>query len=84
MEIESHERNNHKVGYFVFSLDTERVGEFVDQPPSKRSSRDGSTERKTIQRLLDMIDVFGVVATWDITGHLFYEKVKSASVSSWI
>src|SRR3990172_348526 len=66
-----------RTGYFLFSLDTELAwGSLWDQPPSKRSSRDGSTERKTIQRLLDMMDEFGVVATWAITGHLFYEKCE--------
>jgi peptidoglycan/xylan/chitin deacetylase (PgdA/CDA1 family) len=73
--------SNHEVGYFVFSLDTELAwGSLWDQPASKRSSRDGSTERKTIQRLLDMMDEFSVVATWAITGHLFYEKCEGCEV----
>ncbi len=68
---------NQEGGYFVFSLDTELAwGSLWDQPPSKRSSRDGTTERKTIQRLLDIMDEFGVVATWAITGHLLYEKCE--------
>jgi peptidoglycan/xylan/chitin deacetylase (PgdA/CDA1 family) len=70
-----------RTGYFLFSLDTELAwGSLWDQPPSRRSSRDGSTERKTIQRLLDMMDEFGVVATWAITGHLFYEKCEECQV----
>lgn len=72
---------NHKVGYFVFSLDTELAwGSLWDQPHSERTSRDGATERETIQRLLNMMDEFGVVATWAITGHLFYEKCEECRV----
>ena len=72
---------NHKVGYFVFSLDTELAwGSLWDQPRSERTSRDGSKERETIRRLLDMMDEFGIVATWAITGHLFYEKCEECEV----
>ena len=68
----------HKPGYFVFSLDTELAWGTVDwdQRSSERISRDGKTERETIRRLLDMMDEFGIVATWAITGHLFFDKCE--------
>jgi hypothetical protein len=67
---------NNNVGYFVFSLDTELAwGGLWNQLP-KKTSRNGSAERKTILRLLDLMDEFGIVATWAITGHLFYEKCE--------
>jgi len=72
----------HKVGYFVFSLDTELAWGTLDwdRYRSQRTSRDGVTERKTIHRLLDLMDEFGVNATWAITGHLFYEKCEECDV----
>ena len=67
-----------KPGYFVFSLDTELAWGTLDwdQRSSERTSRDGKTERETIRRLLDMMDEFGIVATWAITGHLFFDKCE--------
>ena len=71
----------HKVGFFVFSLDTELAwGGLWNQPNSERTSRDGVIERETIQRLLNMMDEFGIVATWAITGHLFYEKCEECNI----
>lgn len=70
-----------RVGYFVFSLDTELGwGNLWNQPSWERISRDAATERATIRRLLDMMDEFGVVATWAITGHLFYEACEECDV----
>jgi len=72
----------HKIGYFVFSLDTELAWGTLDwnQGRSEHTSRDGLTERKTIHRLLDLMDEFGVSATWAITGHLFYERCEECDV----
>lgn len=69
-------------GYFVFSLDTELAWGTLDWDLlcSQRTSRDGSKERETIRRLLDMMDEFGIVATWAITGHLFYDKCEECEV----
>lgn len=68
-------------GYFVFSLDTELAwGSLWGQPFPKHWSRNGSTERATIRRLLDIMDEFGVVSTWAITGHLFYEKCEECEL----
>jgi Polysaccharide deacetylase len=72
----------HKIGYFVFSLDTELAWGTLDwnQGRSQHTSRNGLTERKTIHRLLDLMDEFGVSATWAITGHLFYDKCEECAV----
>lgn len=68
---------SHPAGYFVFSFDTELAwGSLWDAPPSSTSSRSGSSEREIIKRLLDILDEFGVAATWAITGHLFYERCE--------
>jgi peptidoglycan/xylan/chitin deacetylase (PgdA/CDA1 family) len=71
-----------QVGYFVFSLDTELAWGSLnwDKPHPHPLRRDGATERATIQRLLSMMDEFGVVATWAITGHLFYEKCEECDI----
>jgi hypothetical protein len=66
-----------KIGYFVFSLDLELAwGGLWGQEPSSTASRDGAVERAHIQRLLDVMDEFGIVATWAITGHLFYANCE--------
>jgi hypothetical protein len=76
------EKIDHKVGYFVFSLDTELAWGSLDwdRPGSGQSFRNGAKERETILRLLKMMDEFGIVATWGITGHLFYEKCEECNV----
>ena len=73
--------NHGEVGHFVFSLDTELAwGGLWEQPDSNRASEHRAPERGIIQRLLDVMDEYGVVATWAITGHLFYEKCEDCSV----
>ena len=69
-------------GYFVFSLDTELAWGTLDwdQRGVGGTSRDGQTERETIRRLLDMMDEFGIVATWGITGHLFFDQCEECDV----
>lgn len=65
----------------MFSLDTELAwGELWDQHPRRRPSRSGTVERKTIRRLLDIMDEFGVAATWAVTGHLFYRECEECAV----
>ena len=74
---------NREIGYFVFSLDTELAwGSLWNQPHPKRTSQDGSRERETILRLLDIMDEFGVVATWAITGHLFFKSCEKCAICS--
>ena len=74
-----HQMRTHggKVGYFVFSLDTELAwGGLWNQSPSATASRDGAVERAHIERLLDLMAEFGIVGTWAVTGHLFYAKCE--------
>jgi len=69
--------SNQETGYFVFSLDTELAwGYLWEKPESIKKSWDGQKIREAIQHLLEIMDEFGVVATWGITGHLFYEKCE--------
>ncbi len=66
------------VGYFVFSLDTEFAWGTIDWDHSSfiPTRRSAAQERETICRLLDLMNEFGVVATWAVTGHLFYETCE--------
>lgn len=70
------------VGYFVFSLDTELAWGTLNwrRQQSQKTTRNGETERRTIERLVEIMDDFGVVATWAITGHLFYGKCEDCEV----
>ncbi|MCK4791940.1 MAG: polysaccharide deacetylase family protein [Desulfobacteraceae bacterium] len=71
-----------KTGHFVFSLDTELAWGFfdLDRRRSKQFSSDGTRERRSIERLLDVLDEFGIVGTWAIVGHLFYEKCEVCDI----
>src|SRR3990172_3955205 len=71
-----------QTGYFLFSLDTELAwGYFdMDRLRSERFSSDGSRERRAIDRLLDILDEFNIVATWALVGHLFYEKCEKCDL----
>jgi hypothetical protein len=71
-----------KVGYFVFSLDTEIAWGSFDRDGYRRRrfSRDGSRERQSIVRLLDMMDEFRIVGTWAIVGHLLYEECEECDI----
>jgi hypothetical protein len=72
---------NQETGYFIFSLDTELAwGYFWDSPESDKKTWDGGKIREAIQHLLEMMDEFGVVATWAVTGHLFYEKCEECEL----
>lgn len=71
-----------KTGHFVFSLDTELAwGCYdLDRTRCKRFSPDGSRERGSIELLLDMLDEFGIVATWAVVGHLFYQRCEECDL----
>jgi hypothetical protein len=69
-----------KTGYFVFSLDTELAfGHFDDFDP-KNFSSDGQRERQAIERLLDILDEFKIIATWAIVGHLFLSRCEECEI----
>jgi len=67
-----------RVGYFLFSLDAELGWGYFDKDESriKIFSPDGSIERRAAELLLDILDEFGIVATWAVVGHLFLEKCE--------
>lgn len=69
-------------GYFLFSLDTELAwGHFdMDERRARKFSPDGSRERRSIERLLAILDDFGIVATWALVGHLFYERCEECAI----
>ena len=71
-----------KSGYFILSLDTELgLGSFdKDQNRKKIFSPDGKKERESIKLLLRMFEKYGVIATWAIVGHLFYEYCEGCEI----
>lgn len=73
---------NDKIGYFVFSLDTELATGFFDAdiPRKEKFSPNGSRERKSIKKILDILDEFDIAATWAIVGHLFYKECEHCQI----
>lgn len=71
-----------QTGYFLFSLDTELAWGYFDlhRVRSKIFSPDGSRERRSVELLLDVLDEFGVVATWAVVGHLFYARCEECEI----
>lgn len=70
------------VGYFIFSLDTELGwGHFdLDRTRARLLSPGGTRERQAIQKILSLCDEYGIVGTWAIVGHLFYERCEDCLV----
>nr|PZN50163.1 MAG: hypothetical protein DIU68_18800 [Chloroflexota bacterium] len=58
-------------GYFLFSLDTELAWGHFDRFRPEMFSADGQRERNAISQILDVLDEYGIVATWALVGHLF-------------
>lgn len=73
---------NGQTGYFLFSLDFELATGHFDQDRlrSKRFSKDGSRERKTVKRLVDLFEAYHIVGTWATVGHLFYEQCELCDI----
>lgn len=69
-------------GFFLFSLDTElATGHFdLDVIRHKLFSADGSRERESIIRLIDLFEKFNIVGTWAVVGHLFYDKCEYCEI----
>jgi hypothetical protein len=69
-------------GYFLFSLDTELGWGYFDLDQTRAAvlSSDGSEERRSIEQLLDVLDEFGIVATWAVVGHLFHSRCEECDV----
>ncbi|MBI1794943.1 MAG: polysaccharide deacetylase family protein [Chloroflexi bacterium] len=74
------DENKEPTGYFLFSLDTELAWGHFDNFRPDVFSPDGQRERYAIRRLLDMLDEFGIVATWAVVGHLFYAKCEKCEI----
>ncbi len=74
--------NNHRVGYFIFSLDTELGTGFFDLDEDRKRlfSPDGSREREKIRRLIGLLDEYQIVATWAVVGHIFYERCEECEI----
>lgn len=70
-------------GYFLFSLDTELATGHYDGLRKQRFSPDGSRERRSIKRLLEILDEFNITATWALVGHLFHERCQHCVVCPW-
>jgi hypothetical protein len=71
-----------KTGFFLFSLDVELGWGYYDSDRlrSRLLSPDGSRERKSVKRLLDLLDEYGITATWAVIGHLFYERCEACDI----
>ena len=71
-----------KTGFFLFSLDVELGWGYYDSDRcrSRWLSPDGSRERRSVKRLLDLLNEFGITATWAVIGHLFYEGCEECDV----
>jgi hypothetical protein len=70
------------IGSFIFSLDTELAWGYFDLDDARKRlfSPDGTRERQSIARLLDIFDEYGIVATWAVIGHLFYDACELCAV----
>ena len=79
MNLDPHDEAE-DAGYFLFSLDTELAWGHFDSFRPGIFSKDGKRERNAIIRILDMLDEFGLVATWAVVGHLFYEKCEQCEI----
>ncbi|MBN1427330.1 MAG: polysaccharide deacetylase family protein [Anaerolineae bacterium] len=71
-----------RTGYFIFSLDTELGwGHFdLDQIRARLFSPGGDRERESIRRILALCSEYGIIGTWAIVGHLFYEHCEDCPV----
>jgi peptidoglycan/xylan/chitin deacetylase (PgdA/CDA1 family) len=71
-----------KIGYFIFSLDTELGTGYFDEDEDRKRifSADGSRERERIARILEMLEEYQIVATWAVVGHIFYERCEECEI----
>ena len=58
-------------GVFLFTLDTELAWGHYDIYDAGLFSTDGSRERRTVIRILELLDEYDITATWAIVGRLF-------------
>jgi hypothetical protein len=62
------------VGHFLLTFDTELAWGHFDCFRETLFSRGGSRERLMIDRILGMLDDYGIVGTWSFVGHLMLEE----------
>jgi hypothetical protein len=69
-------------GYFIFSLDTELGTGYFDKDEDRKTifSPDGSRERASISRILEMMEEYQIIATWAVVGHIFYERCEECEI----
>ena len=67
-------------GYLLFSIDTELAWGYHNNFSRTMFPGNGEQERATINRILDMLDEFNIIATWALVGHLFYYKCEKCDV----
>jgi peptidoglycan/xylan/chitin deacetylase (PgdA/CDA1 family) len=73
-------------GTFLLSFDTELAWGHYDCFRPELFSPDGSRERRAVDGILDLLDEFGIVATWAFVGHLFYgscDECERCPVQAW-
>ncbi|MBN1230774.1 MAG: polysaccharide deacetylase family protein [Anaerolineales bacterium] len=66
------------IGYFILSLDTELGIGYYDLDEKRHAifSPDGSRERESIRRLLELFEKYEIRATWAIVGHMMFETCE--------
>ncbi|WP_020505891.1 polysaccharide deacetylase family protein [Lamprocystis purpurea] len=69
-------------GYFLFSLDTEFAwGHYdYDDIRARLFSPDGSRERRKVEKILKILNEFGIVGTWAIVGHMWFDRCMDCEV----
>jgi hypothetical protein len=60
----------------LFSLDAELGWSTFDKDEYRSTifTQNGSNERKATELLLDILEEFGIIATWAVVGHLFLDR----------
>ncbi len=66
-------------GCFVLSFDTELAWGYYDRFQPQMYSHDGSQERRSIEKLLSILNEFQISATWAIVGQLFYKNHRESA-----
>ncbi len=69
-------------GYLLVSFDTELAWGYHDLDAARQRifTADGSRERQSIRRVLDLCDEYGIAATWAVVGHLFYSTCEDCEL----
>ncbi|MBN1312808.1 MAG: polysaccharide deacetylase family protein [Anaerolineae bacterium] len=52
----------------------------MDEVRARLFSPDGTRERESVRRILELCDAYGIRGTWAIVGHLFYQHCEDCPV----